>query len=353
MAQAAEKPLLSDYEVLNDEKKDVPEQNDSACQHCVSRGAALDRNPKFQKFSNIMMKIANPISRKSAGFGCEPFVPLPVDQECQKAARIIKSFSYRTPDQSAAETAHQLDANPNTAEAPHIVTIPPSVLASAAGLIIFTTGRLGFGNMSGSTGSGLLLARQDPEDDGGSSGGDSGSKVTAAVGQWGSPVPIQAYSLGAGPLAFGAEVSDRVYVLNSRSALDMFRSARFEIGPEVVLAAGPYGGGGGVTFSGMVPARESPQQQQQQKSQQQQQSQQQPQRQHQHQHQHQQGQAGAFQGLRDSLGQPVYCYMRSRGLYAGLQAEGTVFVQHPDRHVPDKDAAVLIDALKEAEGLSY
>src|SRR4051812_37104846 len=47
-----------------------------------------------------------------------------------------------------------------------------------------------------------------------------------------------------------AEVPDRVYVFKNRSALDMFKSARFELGPEVVLAAGPYGGGG-ITFSGM------------------------------------------------------------------------------------------------------
>lgn len=175
--------------------------------------------------------------------------------------------------------------------------------------------------MSASTGSGLLLVRRDS-------------------GEWGSPVPIRAYSLGGGPLAFGAEVSDRVYVLNSKSAIELFNNARFEIGGEVVLAAGPYGGGGGVTFSGIhtntkrvdapavQPAPPTA-----------------PCACGRH-------RGGAFEGLRDSLGQPVYCYMRSRGLYAGLQAEGTVFVQHPVESVPEEDVAVLMSALKEAEGLS-
>ncbi|KAH8879797.1 hypothetical protein GQ53DRAFT_755673 [Thozetella sp. PMI_491] len=316
MTQDSEKPLLSDYEVHYNEKEDAltPVRDEQPSETLLRATPAnqCEHNRKFQKFQQFTLKIATPVSRKAVGLGCESFVPLPIDEECQKAARIIKSFSY----------APRESTPPSHSEAaPHIVTIPPCVIASAVGLLVFTTGRVGFGHLSGSTGSGLLVVRQES-------------------GEWGTPVPVQAYSLGGGPLAFGAEVTDRVYVLNNRSALDLFRSARFELGPEVVLAAGPYGGGGGITFSGMpaegkqdagqaaqstAPARCSCGKQHE----------------------------GAFQGLRRSLAQPVYCYMRSRGLYAGLQAEGTVFVQHPDQSVPESSSAVFIDALKEAESISH
>lgn len=329
MIHDVEKPLLSDYQVQGDGK--VQDREITQHLHCNGHfpdaGSRTEHNwtQKFQKFDKFAIKIATPISRKAVGLGCEPFVPLPIDQECQKAARIVKRFSYnlgkdtREPLSADATNHEEAPRSHTTSATPHIVTIPPCVIADAVGLIIFTTGRLGAGHLSGSTGSGVLITRRDNR-------------------EWGTPIPIQAYSLGGGPIAFGAEVTDRVYVLNNQSALDLFKNARFELGPEVVLAAGPYGGGGGVTFSGMSSNAQADQN-----------------------GISQQGLStgcscghhkGAFQGLRKSLAQPVYCYMRSRGLYAGLQAEGTIFVQNPNQSAPKDAAAVLISALRDAEGAS-
>ena len=71
--------------------------------------------------------------------------------QCVVSKQELWTLLTRTAD--AAPTG-SIDASP------HIVTIPPSAFASAVGIIVFTTGRLGLSQLSGSTGSGILITRR-------------------------------------------------------------------------------------------------------------------------------------------------------------------------------------------------
>jgi lipid-binding SYLF domain-containing protein len=368
------------------------------------------------KMEQIVTKVATPINRQTARLGCESFTPSEIDKECEKAVRILKELSaceYQIPvdtcipllasvsnsklsaSAAAAQPMQQnVPSNPNDRQQPYFINIAPSVLSHAAAILIFTTARFGIGHLSGSTGSGLLLTRAPASP---STLDDGTVVVPSQGGEWDRPVPVRTYSLGMGPLAFGADVSDRVYIFETRESLDMFMKARFLLGPEVTLAAGTYGGGAGVTFNGTfveawknrrsaraqgenggscgcrcrhtvasetspllkedtkttvdekqtplidikadkagseppihppaysqnVTAAAAPSQE-----------------------------AGTTQTSRfkDSLGKPVYCYTKSKGLYAGLQAEMTMFIVQPVATTPSGANETLAKVLREAEG---
>ncbi|KAM7201296.1 hypothetical protein V8F33_003396 [Rhypophila sp. PSN 637] len=309
---------------------------------------------KWQKrLEGLVHKAAIPLNSLATGRGCESFVPMSMKEECAKAARILRSFAYHPSFSDISSKSH-------------LITIPPSSIASAVGVVVFTTGRLGLSRLSGSAGSGLLITRQDQAQDN-----------DAPAAGWNYPLAIQTHGVGLGPLALGFDVSDRVYLIRSRETLDkIMNKGRFMVGPEVVLAVGKWGGGAGLTFSasyhevrdsvengkkeviartrGLIQKQEA-------------------QREYrgcehcQNCHQHGEGeitqdgksdepikaadekpplinivqqpvepadiptasQTQTAQGRGKTSGQaahpPIQCYMRSHGLYAGLQAEGTVF----------------------------
>lgn len=169
-----------------------------------------------------------------------------------------------------------------------LVKIPTSAIANAKGLAIFTTFRTGL-HISGAGGSGVVVARL-PD------------------GSWSPPAGFLVHTLGAG-FMIGLDIYDCVCVLNTQSAVDAFaRRARVSLGGELAVVAGPVGAGGGLETAlgggGKSTSDGNG------------------------------GKDGSGSGTSSSSGgqknKPVWSYMKSRGFYAGVQADGTVIIPRPD-----------------------
>jgi len=153
--------------------------------------------------------------------------------------------------------------------------------------------------------------------------GAGGSGVLIARkedGSWSPPSGILIHTLGVGFMA-GIDIYDCVLVINNREALNAFSKVRVSLGGEVSLAAGPLGIGGNVESELMKNRK------------------------------------------------PVWTYMKSRGLYGGIQFDGTIVVERNDenarfygerlpisqilagnvKRVPH-ETRMLMEVLKEAEG---
>ncbi|KAL8363395.1 hypothetical protein RB601_009254 [Gaeumannomyces tritici] len=131
--------------------------------------------------------------------------PLPssMASECKKCGKILASF-----------------IDPRQALSPDKV-IPPSILAEAKGLAIFTVIKAGFIG-SARFGSGLVIARL-PD------------------GGWSAPSAIATGGAGVGG-QIGFELTDFVFILNDAAAIKTFSQAgSLTLGGNVSLAAGPVG----------------------------------------------------------------------------------------------------------------
>jgi len=120
--------------------------------------------------------------------------------------------------------------------------------------------------VSGSAGSGVLIARL-PD------------------GSWSPPSGILVHTLGAG-FNMGIDIYDCVVIINNYKALQAFSKMRVTLGGEVSAAVGPVGVGG-ILDANVVPGKE-----------------------------------------KDRA--PVFTYMKSRGLYLGVQIDGTFIVERSD-----------------------
>lgn len=102
---------------------------------------------------------------------------------------------------------------------------------------------------------------------------------------------------------------DAVLIIRTEEALRQFGSHRFALGADVSVAAGPRGAG--------------------------------------------QGAEGSFGGKRDGAsekGPQVYSYMRSKGVYAGIEVIGTAFIARADEneamyHAPGIKPADIVSVL--------
>ncbi|KAI9458845.1 DUF500-domain-containing protein [Lactarius psammicola] len=179
-----------------------------------------------------MPKIGNPL-------------PQPLPKECAKAAKIFNSF---------------VDSGNNGLDG----IIPRSVLERACGFAIFTIFKAGF-LFSARGGGGIVIARLDD-------------------GSWSAPSAIGLAGVGVGGQA-GAEMTDFLIVLNSRSAVRSFMAAgSLTLGGNMSLAVGPLGRNGeastALSTSGKVAA--------------------------------------------------MYSYSKTRGLFGGVSVEGSVIVERQD-----------------------
>jgi len=116
--------------------------------------------------------------------------------------------------------------------------------------------------------------------------GAGGSGVLIAKqedGSWSPPSGILVHTLGVGFMA-GIDIYDCVVVINDPEALKAFSKLRVSLGPEVSVAAGPVGAG------------------------------------------------GIFDAEVTKDRKPVWTYMKSRGLYAGVQFDGTIIVERNDEN---------------------
>ncbi|KAK0208417.1 hypothetical protein DFS33DRAFT_1271670 [Desarmillaria ectypa] len=175
-------------------------------------------------------------------------VPQSLPKECAKAASIFKAF---------------VDSGNDGLDG----VIPRRVLENAKGFAIFTIFKAGF-LFSARAGSGIVIARLDD-------------------GTWSCPSAIGTAGVGFGGQA-GAEMTDFLIVLNSRSALKTFMAAgSLTLGGNMSLAVGPLGRNGeavgSLNTSGKVAA--------------------------------------------------MYSYSKTRGLFGGLSVEGSIIVERQDANV--------------------
>ncbi|PYH48065.1 DUF500 and UBA/TS-N domain protein [Aspergillus saccharolyticus JOP 1030-1] len=245
----------------------------------------------FDKGWEALDKLGGPVNRLSNKLGAEAFWPMSIDKECDKAARILRSFckdgvyidakADSAPPVSGSEASAPNKPNKEPSDKPRgkqkvLKKIPAEVVRQAKGLAIFTAMRWGWG-FSGAGGSGILIAR-DPQ-----------------TGAWTEPSGILLHTAGVGFLA-GADIYDCVMVINTYEALEAFTKLRVTLGSEVSVAAGPVGMGGVVESE--VHKRRA----------------------------------------------PIWTYMKSKGLYGGIQIDGSIIVERCDenekfygRRVPVKD----------------
>ncbi|KAI0842150.1 hypothetical protein F5Y06DRAFT_259108 [Hypoxylon sp. FL0890] len=164
-------------------------------------------------------KIPSPVNRFSTfRFSRDAFYPATLDKECEKAARILKSFcsdGFSTPDDRPG--------SPSTYSSTHsshrfLKKIPPRIIQNAVGLAVFTSMRSGIWT-SGSGGSGVLIARK-------------------TDGTWSPPsgLMLQTASLR---FVFGVDVYDCVLVINNFTVLEAFARPRLTLGTDVSLTPGP------------------------------------------------------------------------------------------------------------------
>ncbi|KAK1991135.1 hypothetical protein LX36DRAFT_675456 [Colletotrichum falcatum] len=282
-----------------------------------------------ERLSQIGMKAAVPINALANKMGSQSFLPTTMDKECEKAAKILRSFCKDgiASDVPGSHGAAQPTTTTTTKdkarkEQKAIVKIPSKVINKAVGLAIFTTARAGF-NFSGATGSGVLVSRL-PD------------------GSWSPPSGIQVHALGAG-FMIGIDIYDCVCVINSRDALAAFTGTRVSLGPDVAVVAGPYGAGGtldvGASFGGRHPPAEDGDKTAAAAAE----------------------QADAKPSVADdgklrpdekhkrrsssSSIKPVFSYVKSRGFYAGIQVDGTVVTERKDANAAFYGQKVTVDQI--------
>ncbi|KAL2754611.1 hypothetical protein ACRALDRAFT_1063410 [Sodiomyces alcalophilus JCM 7366] len=158
----------------------------------------------------------------------EDFWPATLDKECDRAARILKSFAtdgYLAPlhdhDDYHDNHDHQISSAPSEPQTPIQVfkRIPRKIIQNAAGIAIFTCMRSGLW-MTGSGGSGILISRK-------------------ADGTWSPPSGIMLHTP---TLSFiiGVDVYDCVLVVNSMTSLEtLITRPSVTLGEDIGLTKGP------------------------------------------------------------------------------------------------------------------
>lgn len=214
---------------------------------------AVLKVPKHEKhgwLSHLGHKTTESINHLAHKFGGTSFLPEPLENECDKACHILRTFCkkgiYAEPSKVPSQRAASPDSQTSTSSQgspkwlKSLVHIPPKVISKAVGLAIFTTFRAGL-SFRGATGSGILIARQHD-------------------GSWSPPSAVQLHSFGGGLVA-GLDVYDCVCVINTQDALSAFMDGRVTMGGDVAVVAGPWGAGGAVEWSSQKDkehGRESP-----------------------------------------------------------------------------------------------
>jgi lipid-binding SYLF domain-containing protein len=183
------------------------------------------------------------------------FLPLSLEEECNKCSEIVKKFKTTTNmvDEQLKSVTKEINKNETMAG-----VIPEDVIKNCKGIAIISIAKVGFG-WSGRGGSGLVLSRLEN-------------------GEWSAPSAIATGGVGFG-FQIGAEVTDTVFFLNTREAVDAFFSPNLTLGGNCTVAAGPYGRSAEVA-----------------------------------------GEVG-------SKFAPIYSYSNSQGLFAGVSFEGSVIIE--------------------------
>ncbi|CAK7224545.1 hypothetical protein SBRCBS47491_005588 [Sporothrix bragantina] len=230
-----------------------------------------------ERFYQWSVRVGAPVNRLTNKLGSEAFWPSSLDHESDKAARILTSFchdGFYTNSQSAPTDA-------SAAPAPAAAGTPPppgpkgrpqkALVKIPPEVIRQAAGIAIFTTFR----TGIHIS------------GAGGSGVIVARlpdGGWSPPSGFLVHTLGAG-LLVGLDIYDCVCVLRTPQAVEAFTKPRVSLGGEIGLVAGPVGAGGSVEAAVLA---------------------------------------------KSASKTPVWSYMKSRGFYAGVQADGTVIVGRPD-----------------------
>ncbi|PYH42004.1 DUF500-domain-containing protein [Aspergillus saccharolyticus JOP 1030-1] len=227
----------------------------------------------FDKAWHTLDKLGDPVNRLSNRVGAEAFWPMAIDKESDKAARILRSFCK---DGFYAEDDADRQATDSAITPPTGKIDRPKgkqrVLKKIPSKVIQQAKGLAiFTTMR----TGLWLS------------GSGGSGILVArvpeTGEWSPPSGIMLHTAGIGFLA-GVDIYDCVVVINTYQALEAFKKVRCTLGGEVSASAGPVGMGG--VLESEVHKRQA----------------------------------------------PIWTYMKSRGLYAGVQVDGTIIIERSDEN---------------------
>lgn len=266
--------------------------------------------PGFDKTYAVIDKLAAPVNHLSNKVGSEAFWPTSIDRESEKCARILRTFCkdgfYE--DIVAEDAQRAIDERRDT-----VVNNPQGVQRNVvkipAKVIQNAVGLAVFTTMR----TGWIL------------GGSGGAGVVVArhpeTREWSPPSGIMTQNFSVGFLA-GVDIYDTVLVINNYQALEAFTRLRCTLGTELGVVAGPVGVGGELDMEiHKKPA-------------------------------------------------PVWSYVKSRGLYAGIALAGNAVIERTDenakfygyevsakeilggkvRHPPLREYQILMDTLKAAQG---
>ena len=205
--------------------------------------------------------------------------------------------------------------------------------------------RLGYA-AAGSSGSGVLVARL-PD------------------GSWSPPSGIRIASIGGGFVA-GVDIYDCVVVINTPEALDLFTRTRLSLGSDLAVTAGPFGAGGALEWGVPSPAGEKapplpprpvsrsglaplsadnthfqtggnvPEDQQGMGA-------------DEEDAKDKAKRARRPSPFRQAAAKPVYSYVKSRGLFAGVQIDGTVIAEREGANAKFYGAAVPVRKILRGE----
>ncbi|RAK95150.1 DUF500-domain-containing protein [Aspergillus ibericus CBS 121593] len=227
----------------------------------------------FDKAWHTLDKLGDPVNRLSHRVGAEAFWPMTLDKESDKAARILRSFCkdgfYANDDADRQSTDSSISKQSGKLDRPKG---KQRVLKKIPARVIQRAKGLAiFTTMR----TGLWVS------------GSGGSGVLLAripeTNEWSPPSGIMLHTAGIGFLA-GVDIYDCVVVINTYEALEAFKKVRCTLGGEVSAAAGPVGMGG--VLDSEVHKRQA----------------------------------------------PIWTYMKSRGLYAGVQVDGTIIIERSDEN---------------------
>jgi SH3 domain-containing YSC84-like protein 1 len=146
-------------------------------------------------------------------------------------------------------------------------------------------------HLSGATGSGIIIAR-------------------LPSGAWGPPAGINVHGLSAG-VGAGVAMYDCICVVNTKEGLAQFTQKRMTMGGQVAVAAGPWGG----ASSGERPDE----------------------------------QAGKEAAAKSEPVPAVYTYTKTKGLYLGIQVDGTVFSQRDSANAAFYGGKVGVEQILKGE----
>ncbi|PGH29061.1 hypothetical protein GX50_08193 [[Emmonsia] crescens] len=244
----------------------------------------------FDKAWTTLDKLGPPVNRLSNKLGAEAFWPSTLDKESDKAARILRSFckdgfytqtekgneepngtSSRTSSTGRAEECKDNDEDNKKGVIDKPRGEQKVVKKIPSAVIKQAKGLAIFTAMR----AGLWF----------SGAGGSGILVARVkeTGEWSPPSGIVLHTAGLGFLA-GVNIYDCVAVINTYEALEAFKAVRCTLGGEVSAVAGPFGVGG--VMDSEVHKRRA----------------------------------------------PVWTYLKSRGLYAGVQVDGTIIIERSDEN---------------------